>query len=645
VLIALLSTGFLNRLVAAISTAQEPKLRRFIMALVINTNVASLNAQRQLMSSGNALDRATERLSSGNRINSAKDDAAGLAISNRMTSQVRGLDQAVRNANDGISLIQTAEGALQESTNILQRMRELSVQSSNGIYNASDRKTMQAEVKQLQQELTRISESTTFNGQKLLDGSMGTKQLQVGAQANQTIDLSIGSFSANSLGGSSGDLVGEAMVASGTAADGIAAIKTLTTAANEFEVNGKQLADISANTDIDTVNKLVNALNGELKDVGVEASTVAELKAGSAGSGVLQSGDSVEIKITDGDGLEQTINLTGTNNMKEVVDAINNKAGGLVQASLNDSGRLVLTAEGAARIDVTGGAGGSATAAENLAKIGFGADDDTNANFSMVFNAAPGNTSGVKLTLESTGADLTAGETAMRAAGFDVVQKDGSIKGNDVEAQALNAGDLIINGVEIGAVAAGVAGTTATDSAEEWEQAMNVVNAINAKSAETGVIAYVSDNDNEAEEVSVQLKSVNGDEISVKYGENSDTDEVLKATGLKERNATEGAGSVASIDISSAQGAQKAIGIIDKALEQVNATRADLGAANNRLDYTVANLANVSEKTSASRSRIVDADFAAETAALSRSQVLQQAASAMLAQSNARPQQVLSLLR
>lgn len=145
----------------------------------------------------------------------------------------------------------------------------------------------------------------------------------------------------------------------------------------------------------------------------------------------------------------------------------------------------------------------------------------------------------------------------------------------------------------------------------------------------------------------VQLKSTTGEEISIQYGENAGNngDDVFDATGLLERNATEGAGSVASIDISSAAGAQKAIGIIDKALEQVNATRADLGAANNRLDFTVSNLSNISEKTSNARSRIMDADFAAETATLSRVQVLQQAASAMLAQSNARPQQVLSLLR
>ena len=170
------------------------------MALVINTNVASLNAQRQLMSSGNSLDRATERLSSGARINSAKDDAAGLAIANRMTSQVRGLDQAIRNANDGVSLIQTAEGALSESTNILQRMRELSVQSANGIYTASDRKTLDAEVKQLVSELDRIAKTTSFNGQNLLDGKLGKVDLQVGSSANQTISLKVPAMDAKTLG-------------------------------------------------------------------------------------------------------------------------------------------------------------------------------------------------------------------------------------------------------------------------------------------------------------------------------------------------------------------------------------------------------------------------------------------------------------
>ena len=170
------------------------------MPLMINSNIASLNAQRQLTSAGAELDQASERLSSGKRINSAGDDAAGLSIANRFTSQIRGLDQAVRNANDGISLIQTAEGALDESTNILQRMRELSVQSSNGIYSDSDRATLDAEVQQLVAELDRISETTSFNGQKILDGSQGSIELQVGSEANETISFEIAAVNSSSLG-------------------------------------------------------------------------------------------------------------------------------------------------------------------------------------------------------------------------------------------------------------------------------------------------------------------------------------------------------------------------------------------------------------------------------------------------------------
>ena len=569
------------------------------MALVINTNVASLNSQRQLMNSGSALDRATERLSSGNRINSAKDDAAGLAIANRMTSQVRGLDQAIRNANDGVSLIQTAEGALSESTNILQRMRELSVQSANGIYSDADRKTLQAEVKQLQSELTRISETTTFNGQNLLDGSLGTKQLQVGSQQNQTIDISIGSFSANSLGGSTGDLVGSETT--------LAELQAL--GAGDLEVNDKNNTALTA-TNAGTVNEMLDVLNADFNSVGVSVATVSEFTADAVGSGVLVTGtDTLNIVVTDGDGNAQTLNITGTNSMKEVVSKINESAGGIVQATLNNEGKLVLTAQNAESIAVT-------DANDKIGGTG-------SADFSLVFNKQSGYSGEIKLE-SATPADLI-------NAGFNVTQTDGSIIGvANTTQNALNKGDLIINGVEIGPVAAGTSVAT---------QQTNVIDGINEKSAETGVIAYAG-----ATAGTIALKSVDGSEVSIKYGDNAAAS-ITTDTGLLERNATEGAGSVASIDISTAAGAQKAIGIIDKALEQVNDTRAELGAANNRLDFTVSNLSNISEKTAASRSRIMDADFAAETAALSRSQVLQQAASAMLAQSNARPQQVLSLLR
>ena len=190
------------------------------MAITINTNVASLNAQRNLSSSQSDLNTSMERLSSGLRINSAKDDAAGLAISDRMTSQIRGLTQAARNANDGISLAQTAEGALQESTNILQRMRELAVQSANDTNSSSDRSSLNDEVVQLKAELDRIAETTEFNGKKVIDGSMSNATFQVGANAgtNQTISFGIQSAAAEDLG-TAGNVAIEEAAATGSVGD------------------------------------------------------------------------------------------------------------------------------------------------------------------------------------------------------------------------------------------------------------------------------------------------------------------------------------------------------------------------------------------------------------------------------------------
>ena len=196
------------------------------MPQFINTNVASLNAQRSLNSSQNALSTSLQRLSSGLRINSARDDAAGLAISDRLTSQIRGLNQAVRNANDGISLAQTAEGALQESTNILQRVRELSIQSANGSNSGSDRAALQQEVSQLQQELTRIAETTTFGSRAILDGSFAGEAFQVGAFANEVINVSIGGAAATDIGSNRVDVAGTATAGLGGVVAANAAAQT-----------------------------------------------------------------------------------------------------------------------------------------------------------------------------------------------------------------------------------------------------------------------------------------------------------------------------------------------------------------------------------------------------------------------------------
>ena len=588
------------------------------MALVISTNVASINAQRQLMNSGNALDRATERLSSGNRINSAKDDAAGLAIGNRMTSQVRGLDRAISNANDGVSMIQTAEGALQESTNILQRMRELSVQSANGIYNDADRQTLNAEVQQLKSELDRIAQTTSFNGRALLDGSLGTTSLQVGALQNQTIDVKIGSFSTNSLGGSAGDVVGES-------ATGLAALNAFTAADADTtlyvnDVALSSLADADAGA---TLNEKLASINADLDGKGATASALVSSQGNSIGSGVLIAGtDTLTLAVVDGDGNSQSYVISGTNNMGELVDKINNTTG--ISASLSEDGNLVLSQESVVSITVTG----SGTAALDAA--GFdGAETD--GNFRLTFTDTSSDGRGVKIEGADDAAASAAMMTNVAALGLDISDDQGNLQGATITnfAADLNKGDLVINGVEIGAVDAG---------ADAGEKRDNLIEAINKVSSLTGVIAFAGDAAD-----SIALGSTTGD-LSVKYGDNAAAT-MYAETGIQERNSASGAGSVAGINISTAAGAQKAIGIIDDAIDQVSATRADLGAVNNRLDFTVSILANISEKTSAARSRINDADFAQETANLSRSQVLQQAATAMLAQSNARPQQVLSLLQ
>ena len=689
------------------------------MPLVINTNVASLNSQRQLMNSGNALDRASERLSSGQRINSAKDDAAGLAISNRMTSQIRGLDQAIRNANDGVSLIQTAEGALQESTNILQRMRELSIQSANGIYSDADRKTLDAEVQQLIQELDRIATSTSFNGQKLLDGSLGKVDLQVGSDAGQTITMKIPAMDAKTLGMG---FVGVDMLG------GEIDLSTLLINENDILINGQSIAKSLESYNgyplagppavpAQTMDKLIDLINKNV--LGINASTYAQATATGAGTGVLENGQIFEVAITKLDGTVTTIQVTNAQTLSELAEKINTESGGLLNARVDENSKLSVAGINVASFTIVDG--------------------------SLPANAAGGGIAGTyagRLVLESEHGDpitITRGSTGtltqLNALGFRENTNPGNIEGVGIATPAApwNVGDLTINGVVIsnkntdslaGKVAAinasqadtGVTAAVFSSATLDFASATlatldgpfelngvqidlgaasatrtiaDVVAIFNANTDATGISASllgtrivlegatssITFRDGAAGSVAtalggallshsdfvtnpvpaavadgdsvnggIKLSSTNGSPISIKLGANADP----ATLGILESNVTaEGAfgTAIASISIDTAAGAQKALGVIDNALTTINDARSQLGAINNRLDFTMSNLANVSEKTSASRSRIVDADFAAETAALSRAQVLQQAAQAMLAQSNARPEQVLQLLR
>ncbi len=579
------------------------------MPLVINSNIASLNSQRQLVKSGMEMDQAMSRLSSGKQINSAADDAAGLAISNRQTSQINGLNRAISNANDGVSMIQTAEGALDETTNILQRMRELSIQSANGIYSDADRTTLDAEVQQLKAEVDRIAETTAFNGQNVLDGSLGTVSLQIGSEANQTINFTLDDMTADGLGNAAGgDVVGATITDVATAialVDGTAAGGTLT-------INGQSVGDL---TGVTTMDGLLETMNAALS--GVEVSAFTETIATADGDGVLIDGtDTLTLAVENTDDTTSTWVITGTNTLEGLAEKINTVTGGLLQASVNDDGRMVLAAENGVAITVTDAAAAT------------GITSGTTYQPQLSFEITDSAVDNVDITLSDT-TDAAAVTAQMTAWGLnnrsasDITGAE-ALDANDA---ALAEGDLNINGVDIGASALG-ASAAAT-------QAL-VITQINALSDEHGVVASLSGT------AALALNSVDGTEIEI----NMSGAATLLSTGLTEtNNATSVGNSISDVDVSTQAGAQSAIDVIDVALEQINTSRSEMGAVSNRLDFTTSNLANIAENSSAARSRIVDADFAAETAALSRAQVLQQASTAMLAQANAAPQQVLSLLR
>ncbi|WP_312315738.1 flagellin [Stenotrophomonas sp.] len=412
------------------------------MAQVINTNVMSLNAQRNLSTSGSSLATTIQRLSSGLRINSAKDDAAGLAISERFSTQIRGLDVAVRNANDGISLAQTAEGAMVEIGNNLQRIRELSVQSANATNSDSDREALNSEVKQLVSEIDRVSRQTNFNGTKLLDGSFSGALFQVGADSGQTIGInSIVNASSSSLGGS------------------------------QFDKNSLTIAPAAV----------------------------------TAGQGLKITG----MKVTGSDGT--AIDLA----------EINVKATGTTAADMQNAAAKAVASAINEKMDQTG----------VYAEV-----DKTDA----------------------TKINLTAIKDSTNASGA-------------FQAFTVTTGTW--------------ADTAATPA---------------AKTAPTFTVSAAAP----------ATKSY-----------------------------------AAGLDISKVAGAQQAIDVVDKALKAVNSSRADMGAIQNRFTSTIANLNTTSENLSASRSRIRDTDYAKETAELTRTQILQQAGTAMLAQANQSPSSVMSLLQ
>ena len=496
------------------------------MPQVINTNMASLSAQRALNTSQSGVQTALERLSSGLRINGAKDDAAGLAISERFTSQIRGLNQAARNANDASSLAKTAEGAMAEVTNNLQRIRELAVQAANGSNSATDRTALQSEVTQLVAEIDRVANQTNFNGIKLLDGSYAAQSFQVGANSGETIAIgSIASVKSTDVGQYSGvTLSNQALTgtATGSAGSGndTAAASSVTLTYSDASTEVLSLGSVAQ--DAKAISNAFNALNR-----GFTATADANSVAGTT-SAATASGATTTLTLTLND---VAFTVAGTTNL------VTNRTN-LVSA-----------------VNATTGSHG-VTATDTGTTVNFAAADGRNIKISAAFAAG----AGTVMAAQDYGlaADGTYGST------FDL-----SYRAPGVDSSGRTVSSFVGSG-----------SGTATDSTRISSQTVSQVGA-----------------------------------------------------------------ALSGVDISTASGATDALNTLDAALSAVNTSRASLGAFQSRFDSVYANLQVASENASAARSRIVDADFATETAALTRGQILQQAGIAVLAQANAAPQNVLSLLQ
>lgn len=474
------------------------------MPLVINTNVSSINGQRNLYSSSKALSKSLERLSSGLRINRAGDDAAGLAISENLRSQVRGLNQAVRNANDGISLIQTAEGAIDTYTQILQRMRELSIQASSDVNSDQNRGSIQLEIDQQLAELNRIASTIDFNGQKLFDGTFINKRIQVGAQTGQFLDVSAGDLRTSVIGA--------------TASTTSNAVNQTALAPADIVINGVNIGDSGGSgTAIAKAAAIQAAFSQTHVSAQVQSAVVTGV-VGGVGGGVLDSA-------------ANNITINGT--------AIAGTGAATINVSANDS-------DGKLRAAIN--------AKSNI--TGVIATLDTSVPPRLVLTAADGR----DVTVAGTGA--AAGATALTAAGLAAGVTGGRIKLSSDSSFSV-----------AGAAAAALIGVAPGNFTVDFTTAINTIQVTTFNLAQTAITA------------------------------------------------------------------------IDSALSQINDVRAGLGALTNRLENTVSNLQIVSENLSASDSQIRDADFASETANMTRAQILQQSGVAVLAQANLTPQAALTLLQ
>lgn len=600
------------------------------MALTVNSNIASLNAQRNLGTSTSNLSTSLERLASGSKINSAKDDAAGLQISNRLTSQINGLNVAVKNANDGVSIAQTAEGAMQESTNIMQRMRDLALQSANGSNSDTERAALQQEFSALSGELTRIAETTAFGGKKLLDGSMGNTSFQIGSNANETVSFGLSNTSAAALKGTfssattegvapagltasvTGKVVEAAGAPTGTVTPAVPSTYTSNgvdfTGGVDFSAGGDEVSftlngtSITLDATYADADAVAGAIQSQLDGAAPPNTEVAATAVG--GNIVLTNAAGSGVAITAGTNLASVFGATPT-----IVPGNPEIPAGAATPAAPMTGTSVLGISGG--ITVNGEA------------VTITATDDVDTILASISTATggavTGEVEGGRITLKSV--DGATVELADVSANGGLLGKLGMTAGS-TNAKLTEDTSITLNGTEV--------------KLAKGSDMESIVTAINT--ASTGVSASQTEDGT--------LKLFSGEEtFTVADG--------AKGTGLNALGLTGSAGehngvvvesSISNLDITSAEGAQQAISVLDGAMQQIDSERAKLGAVQNRFESTISNLQNIAENASAARGRVMDTDYAAESANLAKNQIMQQAGTAMLAQANQLPQAVLSLL-
>jgi len=570
------------------------------MALYINTNIASLDAQNNLSTSQMSLQTSLQRLSSGLRINSAKDDAAGLAISTRMTSQIQGLAQASQNANDGISMSQTAEGGMSTIADNLQRMRTLAVQAANGSNSTSDRQSIQAEIAQLQAQINQVATQTQYNGTNLLDGSLSNAQFQVGSNANQNINISIGNLQGSNIGSYQlpSNTVGTMSVATNSAGANSLAVsaestdgKTLTLGSTTGLQVGQNIAGhgFASGTIITSINSTANTITLSNAD-SLNPATFAAFNISTVASNASSSGTGDVISVS-GNGTSGNVTTTAGQSADQIAAAINaspsiSSTG--VTATASNTVTLASLGTGAVSLNLYSTSVTSAgIKTQSMVSVSNGTGQNDLAGLASSINAQSG-TSGISATFNTTANTITLSNST----GADIAVQNASSTTSTITVTGSGAASAALTGI-------GTAGDSATVGGQ-----------VNFSSPTSYAVT----------------------------GTSTDVTGVTTTVGST-------LNSVSTINVGTVAGANSAIQVIDAALLNINNQQANMGAVQNRFTSVISNLATSGQNLTAARSLIQDTNFAAETANLTRSQILQQAGTAMLAQANSVPNGVMALLK